>query len=271
MIQGGLPGNPGGLFYCMRTVFHSHRSAKYITWLFVTFTAIVIGVFCLLAQRNLQTASAQWAITDPRQTVQATASAAVLNCTPLAPATPYQLSLSSASAGLHTQTGAATQYQVYGNTASELRDQIQRCAPGANGSTSAEFTGQTEYSLGWQYTIAANDTGCTLTDVKVSLYTAVILPYWQTPNAAATGLAGRWQAFMTGLTTHEQGHVALDTTYANRILDSLNSLGTQSCDTIDASAKAVAANGATALEQANDSYDTATNHGATQGAVLPTY
>lgn len=192
------------------------------------------------------------------------------NCTPLPFGMPSQLSLADAAAGLHAQTDAPTQYQIYGNTASELRTQIQHCAPGASGSSAAEYTGQTSYNLSWQYAVSVS-TSCSAQDIKVGVHTATALPYWQPTGNATSGLAGRWQAFDASLRTHEQGHAVIDKAYAAKLLDDLNALGPVDCDSLTAAIRTIVNSDVAALNQANDTYDRQTDHGATQGAVLPTY
>jgi predicted secreted Zn-dependent protease len=191
-------------------------------------------------------------------------------CTPLPFGMPSQLSLDDAPAGLRVQTDAPTQYQIYGDTASELRTQIQHCAPGASGSSLAEYTGQTSYNLSWQYAVSIS-TKCSAQDIKVGVHTATALPYWQPTGNATSGLAERWQAFDASLRTHEQGHAVIDKAYAAKLLDDLNALGPVDCDNLTAAIRTIVDSDVAALNQANDTYDRQTDHGATQGAVLPAY
>lgn len=192
-------------------------------------------------------------------------------CTPLTVSNPNSLDLSATAPGLHVQYDTPVYYQIYGNTASQLRTQIAHCAPGATSSSEAEYTGDTSYNLSWQYTTLVSGNGCTITNVQVGLHIATTLPLWQPTIQAATGLGSRWQQFMGALATHEHGHAQLDANYAGAILQRLNSLGNMDCSTVTNAVQSAVDSGVRTLNNANDAYDQQTNHGATQGAVLPTY
>jgi predicted secreted Zn-dependent protease len=273
----------------MRFTLHPAITTR-IAWL--SASVILAGACFYFAGRQAQASGAQIIVTTLRQTPGAAVSASSAdnivatpksstpatpktayfpNCSPLAFGTPAQLDLASTPDSLSVQADQATPYRIYGNTADDLRTQIKRCAPDAAGSADAEFAAQTDYSLTWQYSVVVNNTSCTLTDVKVGLHTAMALPVWQPTSAATPGLAGRWQTFANSLATHEQGHADIDKTYAAKLLSDLNNMSPVPCDAITADASTVVGADVLALNQANDTYDTATNHGATQGAVLPTY
>ena len=96
----------------------------------------------------------------------------------------------------------------------------------------------------------------------------MILPAWQPGGSAAAGLAGNWQNLIASLTVHENGHVAIDQQYANQLLNDLQSLPATACESLAASVATKAAADIAVLNTANAAYDAATNHGATQGAVL---
>jgi len=209
--------------------------------------------------------------TATTQPVPAYTPTPVPSCTPLTSNAATALDLTSAPAGVNLQNDAPAQYRIYGNTASDLRAQIQRCAPGVSGSTGSEFTGQTDYYLNWQYTVIAAGSGCSLANIRVGLHTTVALPYWQPTGGAVSGLAGRWQTFINGLTAHEQGHVDIDKTYAADLYQDLENLGTIPCNTVAANVQTITSSNSAALDNANDAYDTATSHGATQGAVIPSH
>jgi predicted secreted Zn-dependent protease len=145
------------------------------------------------------------------------------------------------------------------------------CAPGASGSSEAEYTGETSYSLSWQYNTSVGNNGCTVTNVQVGIHIATALPAWQSTTQAASGLAGRWQQFASALTTHEHGHAVLDANYAAALVQQLGTLGVMNCNNITGTIQNTVDSTVRAMNTANDAYDQQTDHGATQGAVLPTY
>jgi predicted secreted Zn-dependent protease len=130
----------------------------------------------------------------------------------------------------------------------------------------------TTYSLTWQYqTQELGDGNCSLSDVKVGLHLSSTLPEWQSDAYAKNGLTGRWQRFMTALEQHEKGHAELDKKYAEQIAQDLQTIPASSCETLSRTADALIRVDTGALDVANHTYDRETQHGATQGAVIPTY
>lgn len=207
---------------------------------------------------------------EPEPVPQAAATANTGVCTPATYALPGALNLAGTS-GL-TETVEPTQtYTIFGVTGPELRKQIQACAPRqSNGDTVAEFTAQTGYYLNWQYDYAMRGDGlCVVTNPRVGLHVAMILPDWQPAANADASLTTRWRAFIENLTTHENGHVDLDREYARQMFADLQNFPASSCDTIQQSVNAIMQNSIVRLNIANDQYDASTNHGATQGAVIP--
>jgi predicted secreted Zn-dependent protease len=262
-------------------------------WAFIVVTTLSLAVYTPIAVRSAHlslptslpidtatTASSPSTATATPQPSAAGVAAApqiasvtspVAACTPIGFPAPSEVDLSNQANGLTAIQEQPTTYQIYGQNAGQLRSQIQACAPGAHGSTSAEFTAETSYRLTWQYSITNLSTSCNVTSVKVGLRTATTLPYWQPTSAATQGLGGRWNSFITALATHEQGHANLDRQYAASLVNDLAAIQNTDCSTINTLINAVISQDVNALNTANDAYDNSTNHGATQGAVLPTY
>lgn len=160
-------------------------------------------------------------------------------------------------------------YQVYGYTSSDVQKQILRCSPvQEDGQTLAAST---NYALSWKlsYVGSENPGMCKVDKVAVGLRVAQLYPNWNESQYATAGYAGRWKAFMTNLQTHENGHRDLDAQYAASLYDTLKQLPEVDCSSFMNTATNKANEVIAALNQANESYDAQTNHGTTQGAVLP--
>ncbi|MGH7240945.1 MAG: DUF922 domain-containing protein, partial [Candidatus Saccharimonadales bacterium] len=126
------------------------------------------------------------------------------------------------------------------------------------------------YRISWQYAYVHDSASmCHVVHAKVGVHVGQILPLWQPTATANAGLPGTWQAFMTALTAHENGHTALDVQYAQILLDNLSSFPPTACDQLPSAIQHLAHSDIGTLDQANDNYDSSTNHGATQGAILP--
>lgn len=211
------------------------------------------------------TAPAPAAAPTPPPAVPTAHVVAVPNCTPdTSYSIPAQLNVAASPTGLTQSIDPPAYYRVYGNSSAQVHAQLQQCAPGD------EFSGVTGYSLAWQYDTTDNGSDtCTISNVKVGLHINMALPQWQPSSGAAAGLATEWQKFITGLTTHENGHVAIDQQYGTQLLNDLQAYPATDCGSVAAGIQAKASADITSLNAANDAYDARTNHGATQGAILP--
>lgn len=190
-------------------------------------------------------------------------------CTPDSYAGTAALDLSSSPAGLSQVVEATHYYQIYGYNAAQARQQITQCAPRLS-SGNDDFTGYTSYRLNWLYNYGDNGSGqCTLSNIKIGMHIGEVLPALQLSQYADSGFAAKWQAFVPALDTHEHGHIALDEQYASKILSDLQSFPASDCGTISQAATNLISSDIAVLDQANSTYDAQTNHGATQGALLP--
>jgi predicted secreted Zn-dependent protease len=193
------------------------------------------------------------------------------SCTPDTYTPPSALDLANAQPGLTQTVDAPSQYQIYGYSSSQIESQIRQCAPNVSSTAaSAEFAAETEYRLNWQYDVVVNGAGqCSLSNVKVGSHISMVVPLWRPSQYAAAGLAQQWQSFATGLLTHEDGHVVIDKQYAATLLADLQAFPATDCSSIGQLVTYLVNADVGVLNQANDNYDAATNHGATQGAILP--
>jgi predicted secreted Zn-dependent protease len=177
------------------------------------------------------------------------------------------LALSVRPAGLNQIIEPTTYYRVYGNTAAQIKTQLQQCP--ALSRTTGTFGAATGSNVTWQYAWTINSAGtCTISAVKVGLHINMILPAWESTNTAASGLAADWQRMITNLAGHENGHVAVYQQYAVQLLQDLQSLPAADCAAAGTQAEAKAAAVIAAMNSANAAYDVHTHHGVAQGVVL---
>lgn len=190
------------------------------------------------------------------------------NCTPhtsIAPPAPVQISASQT--GLHQNPISTNYYTIYGNSVSQISNQINSCTPvSENGS---RFAASTDYVINWVFNVSGDEQGlCTVSQASVGLGISETLPSWQASPSAVSGLSTTWSNFISSLMTHESGHAQLSQIYAANILNDLQNFPPTDCVAVVAAANAKASADLAALNQANISYDLTTNHGASQGAVL---
>jgi predicted secreted Zn-dependent protease len=181
---------------------------------------------------------------------------------------PSPLPLSDNSTGLIQQIDQPLTYQIFGRSADALRNQVKQCAPKDAGQSGASFAAQTNYRLLWRYKYTDTGNMCKVADASVSIHINQVMPLWR-PDNAPGGLLNEWNDFMRNLNTHEAGHVTLDLQYAQNLLNDLRNFPSTPCSQLQESVRHLADTDIAELAQANDNYDSTTNHGATQGAILP--
>jgi predicted secreted Zn-dependent protease len=221
--------------------------------------ALTSGTVSQTASSSARSAGASTKVTDPIET-----------CVPLSGSVaPTPLALSENSTGLQQQIDQPLSYQIFGNSDSTLRSQIRQCAPKDDGQAGASFAAQTNYRLLWRYKYIDDGGMCKISDASVSIHINQVLPQWQPRSGAPKALVGEWNNFMRAVATHENGHVTLDLQYAQNLLDDLRNFPPTPCSQLQESVSHLASTDIAQLAQANDNYDSTTNHGATQGAILP--
>jgi predicted secreted Zn-dependent protease len=207
--------------------------------------------------------------TQETSSLPAEADTPIDTCVPVRNSLPSPVDLSAADDGLTQRIDAPTFYKIFGSDASELRSQISRCAPKTAGQTQAEYTGQTSYNLSWSYQYADTGGACKITSAKVGIHVVQTLPAWQSGANVDPAFKAQWNGFAVALADHESGHADLDISHAQQLLGDLRAFPLTPCSQLAQSVKQLTDSDVSLLEQANENYDSSTNHGATQGAILP--
>ncbi len=238
-------------------------SKQRLLLLTVTIFAILFAAAAVYFTGGLQNRTALAASVGASST-----KAHIQSCQPVVSTIPSALQLATAPVGLTQLIDSPTLYAVYGTTAADLQAQIASCAPSDN-SPGAEYTAATRYQLNWLYQYTVANGRCTIGDVRVGLHITQDMPSWQPVGTGSSHLYSKWGKFMANLQTHEAGHTALDKQYAAQLLSDLQNFPPTDCNDLDASVRHLTDTDVAVLNQANDNYDSTTDHGVTQGAVLP--
>jgi predicted secreted Zn-dependent protease len=189
------------------------------------------------------------------------------SCQPSGYAQPAAPTVSADQPGLHQNILAPSHYTVSGNTASQLGNQLNDCTPVTE--NGERFAASTDYAINWAFDFLGDGNGtCHVTQASVGINVGIIYPNWQPTAGAAAGLDASWQRFITNLATHENGHVQIDQAGAAQLLSDLQNFPATGCDAIVGQVTAKASADIQGINQANQAYDTRTNHGAHQGATL---
>lgn len=171
---------------------------------------------------------------------------------------PAPLDISSRAPGLYVSTEGPYYYQVFGNSQAEVKTQLHACGP------RDDFAGDASYSVNWIYALIRSEGSelCVLTSVKVGLRTQMLLPL----RDNSLPLSYEWNNFSAGLAAHEQGHMSLSQQYASQLYTTLQNYPAGDCYTMSSVVEATAQQIVRELGAAQLRYDSATAHGATQGA-----
>ena len=123
--------------------------------------------------------------------------------------------------------------------------------------------------MSWVYkSQLLGENNCHIKDVRVGMHIIVQYPVWNKDQYTGAAIAGRWNSMIKNLIVHEQGHITRNVQIANELVAALNAMPSVPCEQFIQRAEAIIAQYVRALEASNSSYDHATNHGQTQGAIF---
>lgn len=158
-------------------------------------------------------------------------------------------------------------YSIFGSSAAELRQELNRRGPTIDGSRHDAYT---RWYVRWTYPYDRMPTSCGTGPVKVSVSVTMTLPDWKSPNDAPEAVTGRWNTYLQALERHENGHKEHGLMAARAVLVKLKGLGSaRDCDTMNREANEEANRVLDVYKQKDRTYDRDTRHGATQGARFP--
>jgi predicted secreted Zn-dependent protease len=143
--------------------------------------------------------------------------------------------IAASQPGLQTIIDQPSYYTVYGNSVSQIANEISTCTPvtssGTNGFT-AKFAASTANAVSWNvsYNVSNGDM-CSVKAASVAIHINQVFPAWQS-NSSNAQLQPDWQSFIAQLKNYEQGHVNLDEQGGATLLYDLNNFPTTNCNLI---------------------------------------
>lgn len=189
------------------------------------------------------------------------------DCTVAAPyQMPETLSLGTNSPALTKVIDATGYYQIYGSSLAELRSSIQSCPYRA--AVAGDYHAVTARQINWSYSTSQTGNVCTLQDLHVGLHMAQLLPAFTPDTSTPASVAADWNTYAANLATHENGHIAIATEHVEQLVTKLQAIGPIRCDLLRSHVATMIDAELTILNTEDALYDSRTNHGATQGAVL---
>lgn len=177
------------------------------------------------------------------------------------------VTLALATVAAHAQSAQIAYYDVSGNSAAELRQQMNAKGPLDGGK---RFDAHTEWHVKWNYRYRPTASGCELASVNVSLSGTILMPRWVYANDVSNTLIEKWDRYLAALRLHEEGHYAHGASAAKE----MEALGESFHGSGDCPAMVsefnTRAQGIIDKYKAQDvAYDRETDHGRTQGAQFP--
>jgi predicted secreted Zn-dependent protease len=168
----------------------------------------------------------------------------------------------------HADDAEIVYYDVVGNSAQELRHQMDTKGP--FGEEGKRVDGHTDWKVTWSYQYAPATDGCRITALGINLSATITLPRWTAGDHASNALLKKWQSYIASLRVHEDGHYS----HGVEAADEIKSFGQSFHTSDDCLILAMTFNNkATSIIEkyraADAAYDADTKHGRTQGAIFP--
>jgi len=153
-------------------------------------------------------------------------------------------------------------YDIAGRTSDDLADVlIPRGWAGTIGETSTSLSIYTQFRV--------DDTSCQLSDLTLHLAVNTTRPRWIDEERGSRRIRRQWARFLANLQTHEDGHAEIARRGAAIIGEQLSQTPpTPDCQTLSDNLDAMKESLWDRFRISHREYDTATEHGRTQGAYI---
>jgi len=158
-------------------------------------------------------------------------------------------------------------YTATAKHASELRAALNEASPVHEDGRA--FHAYTKWYVNWHFYWNRREASCEMTSVSTDVAVDYTLPQFQPAAGADADVQQRFDNYYRALFTHEQGHAQHGIDAAHEVERSLMQMAGWSCDTITEDANRRAREILGKYNRMDVDYDRDTEHGRTQGAVLP--
>jgi predicted secreted Zn-dependent protease len=158
-------------------------------------------------------------------------------------------------------------YDIRGNSQQELTCELQD-----NGCTTdgKKYDSITRWRISWDYAYNLTAQGCVADSFRTTVEINYRFPRWVQTDAAPPLLVESWDTYLKNLQLHEQGHRDIAVTAAGELSQTVADLPPYPlCSDLDLSIRRIFRGRTEKLNADSKAYDTATNHGASQGALFP--
>ena len=160
-------------------------------------------------------------------------------------------------------------YDVSGADASEVKASLDRNGP-VSPAEGRRHHAYTHWYISWRYQYRQPTGRCAIASVSTDVKVTIDFPRLKTDATTPEALTISFARYVEKLMLHERGHVQNAITFARKIESGIRALGTESnCETLQDVANALGRALIEEAKQADIDYDSATRHGASQGATFP--
>jgi predicted secreted Zn-dependent protease len=160
-------------------------------------------------------------------------------------------------------------YKVPGDSPLAIRAFMSMAGPVA-ANDARHYDSVTNWSLSWSLRYSRNADGCALASARIELAVTEVLPELAQPGDLDPDLGARWQSFIGGLRTHEDGHVERERAGAADLKSAfLQAEPEATCSALGAQLNRLGDDAISRMKLADASWDQETGHGRLQGATFP--
>ena len=162
-----------------------------------------------------------------------------------------------------------TYYSVDGLTAPQIRNALERSTPVRHDGNL--FDAYTRWDVQWRFNWTFDGKGvCRITTVSTTVRIHQTLPRLQANRERPPDVTKHWNRYLTALTAHEEGHIALAIDAAREIERQLAQLPERpSCKQLESDANDRARQIISRYTRLEDQFDAESDHGARSGARFP--
>lgn len=158
-------------------------------------------------------------------------------------------------------------YAVTGMTLVEIRQSMGQARPWKE---RLNVDGYTSWNVNWKFSVAPSASGCRCASFTTQATIGVTLPRWTAPPEAAEPVREAWGRYIAALGKHEWGHAQHARRAVTELHRRMKEVGEGSdCEGLKKRMNDLGQQVVAEFRAKDREYDERTQHGATEGAVLP--
>ncbi len=159
-------------------------------------------------------------------------------------------------------------YEVNGVCEKDLQCQMKQ--KGIAWNDGKKYNSTTSWYVKWDYGYNTAPQACSADSFKVIIEITFRYPKWVNTAGAPQPLVDKWNSYMQNLVLHENGHRDMAVEAATELVQAVAELPpAPDCAALDRELRSLSRTRMKKLNNDEKEYDTATNHGFTQGAIFP--